>query len=177
MNYCKILLFSLLAVIVLVGGYFLYMAWAFPAVRCEAAKQRPPRAWPRNGMRASTASPWCAVRPATACPTARARCRLPACPAWKSAPAAIPCPSDAWKPNSASAMIAAPVTRTIRAPCTVAPTSTACPAPRRICNARGPYKDRHTGHASNNEVEHMNASRREFLRCSVAWPCKSNGGQ
>ena len=38
MNYCKILLFSLLAVIVLVGGYFLYMAWAFPAVRCEAAK-------------------------------------------------------------------------------------------------------------------------------------------
>ena len=34
MNYCKILLFSLLAVIVLVGGYFLYMAWAFPAVRC-----------------------------------------------------------------------------------------------------------------------------------------------
>ena len=38
MKYCKILLFSLLAVIVLVGGYFLYMAWAFPAVRCEAAK-------------------------------------------------------------------------------------------------------------------------------------------
>ena len=38
MNYCKILLFSLLAGIVLVGGYFLYMAWAFPAVRCEAAK-------------------------------------------------------------------------------------------------------------------------------------------
>ena len=40
MKYCKILLFSLLAVIVLVGGYFLYMAWAFPAVRREAAKHQ-----------------------------------------------------------------------------------------------------------------------------------------
>lgn len=38
MKSCKILLFSLLALIVLVGGYFLYMAWAFPAVRCEAAR-------------------------------------------------------------------------------------------------------------------------------------------
>lgn len=38
MKSCKILLFSLLTLIVLVGGYFLYMAWAFPAVRCEAAR-------------------------------------------------------------------------------------------------------------------------------------------
>lgn len=38
MKSCKILLFSLIAVIVLVGGYFLYMAWAFPSERCEAAK-------------------------------------------------------------------------------------------------------------------------------------------
>ncbi len=34
----KILLCSLLAVAALVGGYFLYMDWAFPDVRCEAAK-------------------------------------------------------------------------------------------------------------------------------------------
>ncbi|MBQ3060622.1 MAG: hypothetical protein IJD16_09990 [Desulfovibrio sp.] len=38
MNSSKALLLSLLAAVVLVGGYFMYMAWAFPAVRCEAAK-------------------------------------------------------------------------------------------------------------------------------------------
>ena len=34
----KKLLIVLLALAVLTGGYFLYMAWAFPAERCEAAK-------------------------------------------------------------------------------------------------------------------------------------------
>ena len=34
----KTLLGSLLALLVLVGGYFVYMAWAFPNERCEAAK-------------------------------------------------------------------------------------------------------------------------------------------
>ena len=31
-------LISLLVLCLLTGAYFLYMAWAFPAVRCEAAK-------------------------------------------------------------------------------------------------------------------------------------------
>ena len=38
MKSCKILIGSLLALLVLAGGYFGYMAWAFPAERCEAAK-------------------------------------------------------------------------------------------------------------------------------------------
>ena len=33
MKSCKILIGSLLALLVLVGGYFGYMAWAFPAER------------------------------------------------------------------------------------------------------------------------------------------------
>ena len=38
MKSCKILIGSLLALLVLAGGYFGYMAWAFPGERCEAAK-------------------------------------------------------------------------------------------------------------------------------------------
>lgn len=38
MKCCKIVLSILIAVIVSVGGYFAYMSWAFPQVRCEAAK-------------------------------------------------------------------------------------------------------------------------------------------
>ena len=38
MKSCKIVLFSLLALLMLGGAYFAYMAWAFPTDRCEAAK-------------------------------------------------------------------------------------------------------------------------------------------
>lgn len=38
MKFTKIAVVACLSAIVLVGGYFAYMAWAFPETRCEGAK-------------------------------------------------------------------------------------------------------------------------------------------